>query len=203
MHPTTPPSTHATKRGLAAWTTRDLLVTLAISIAIGIVYMPLNNVYTAVNAVNPVAGWAMSGLFALPFFFIGYIIRRPGAAMLYALISGLAWATVSPYGLFGLVASVISGLMAEATQWVATRYTNYANRPMMIWAVLYASFGILVAGIVFRGLLIAPELAIPAALLSIVGYIVANLIAPRLADLVARTGVLSSTALGRERLQEV
>jgi hypothetical protein len=29
------------------------------------------------------------------------------------------------------------------------------------------------------------------------------LIAPRLADLVARTGVLSSTALGRERLQEV
>lgn len=74
---------------------------------------------------------------------------------------------------------------------------------MVLWAVMYAFFGIVIAGVVFGRLLIAPELAISAALLSIVTYVLAALIAPRLADVIARTGVLSSTALGRERLQEV
>lgn len=111
MQQTTTPSSKTAQRGFATWTTRDLLITLAISITIGIVYIPLNNIYTAVNAVNPIAGWAMSGLFALPAFFIGYIIRRPGAVMLYALILGwhgrrcrpsvyLGWSPASSAGLW-------------------------------------------------------------------------------------------------------
>ncbi|MGQ9902784.1 MAG: hypothetical protein ACUVRU_00310 [Anaerolineae bacterium] len=55
-----------TKRRLADWTTRDLLITLAISSAVSVAFILLNNLSTAVNAVNPIAGWAMGGLFRIP-----------------------------------------------------------------------------------------------------------------------------------------
>jgi energy-coupling factor transport system permease protein len=179
------------------------LITAAISLAIGVAFVPLNNIYTAVNAVNPVAGWAMSGLFALPAFFIGYVIRRPGAVMLYYMISGLTWALFSPFGLFGLFASAITGIMAESTQWVGTRYQRYETRPMLIWSVLYALFGILVAGVVFGGLLIEWVLAISAGLASIASYVLAGWLAPRLAQAIARTGVLASTALGQQHIRDI
>jgi energy-coupling factor transport system substrate-specific component len=200
---TTQPTTVTPKRGIAAWTTRDLMIVLAMSIAIGIAFIPLNNIWAGLNAVNPVAGWAMSGLFRLPYVLIAYIVRRPGAAMLYQLVSALAWSFASPYGLFGLVAGLIVGLMAEVSQFIGTRYKNYETRNLMVWGLVDALLGILVSGVVFGGLLIAPQLAIPAGLLSIVSYIAATLVAPHLARIIARTGVLGGTALGRSTAQEV
>lgn len=195
--------TTAPRRGMRTWNTRDLMITLAISLAIGVAFIPLNNLYAATAAINPIAGWAMSGLFALPQLFLAYIIRRPGSALLFAFIAGIAWALVSPYGLFGLIASLIGGLMAESTQWAATRYRDYGMSRMLLWALLYALFGILVSGVLFGGLLLAPVVAIPAALASIVSYLVAAWLAPRLALALARTGVLGGTALGRQLQQEV
>jgi ABC-type thiamin/hydroxymethylpyrimidine transport system permease subunit len=190
-------------RTLVAWKTRDLMVTLAISLAIGIAFIPLNNIYTAITAVNPIAGWAMSGLFALPQFFIGYVIRRPGTMLLYAFVSGTAWAMASPFGLFGLIASLIGGLMSESTQWAATRYRAYGPRQMGVWAVLLASFGILVAGVLFGGLIIAPIIAISAAVASIITHVIAALLVPSLARALARTGVLGGTVVGQELQQDV
>ncbi|PDV98982.1 ECF transporter S component [Candidatus Chloroploca asiatica] len=190
-------------RGLMAWKTRDLMVTLTISLAIGIAFIPLNNIYTAVAAVNPIAGWAMSGFFALPQFFIGYVIRRPGTMLLYAFVSGTAWAMASPFGLFGLIASLIGGLMSESTQWVATRYRTYGRAQMVLWAILLAVFGILVAGVLFGGLIIAPVIAISAALASISTHIVAALLTPYLAVALARTGVVSGTAVGQQLQQDI
>jgi energy-coupling factor transport system substrate-specific component len=197
------PSNAAPRRGLAAWITRDLMIVLAMSIAIGLLFVPLNNFWAGINAVNPIAGWAMSGLFRLPYVLIAYIVRRPGAVMIYQAISSFAWALASPFGLFGMVAGLIVGVMGELSQLIGTRYKTYETRNLVVWGGVDALLGILISGVVFGSLMIEPTVAIPAALLSIVSYIAATLIAPRLAMLIARTGVLGGTALGQLVQKEV
>ncbi len=179
------------------------MVTLAISIGISVAFIPLNNLWAAINAVNPIAGWAMGGLFHLPLVFLVYVIRRPGTALLFSVVSGLTWALASPYGLFGMIASLIEGLLSEAALFLATRYRVYTVRTMVVSSLIFTVFAILVAGILFGGLMLEPVIAVSAAAVGLISYVIAGALGPVLAEQVAKTGVLNGTALGQQRQVEV
>lgn len=178
------------------WTTRDVMVAVAISIAMTIAFVPLNSIQTALFAISPVFGWAMGGLFRIPRVFIGYVIRKPGAILLFGLIVGLGATVASGFGLFALLAALADGLMAEVSTWIATRYRRFRDRDIALSSVLHAILVIIVAGIIFRSLFIEWPLAIAAAASAIITYVIGGLLATRLARLIAGTGVLRSTAFG-------
>lgn len=98
--------------------------------------------------------------------------------------------------------------MAAAALFLSMRYETFTDKTILVWRVPYSLFTIRMVGIVFGGLLIEPATALATGLAGLVSYVIAGLVAPRLADVVARTGVfrgtaLSSTALEREQSQEV
>jgi energy-coupling factor transport system substrate-specific component len=87
------------KRGLRAWTTRDLLVTAVIGIVFGLVAIPIQMVFTSLEMLTgPIGSRILIGIFYTPALMALYIIRRPGAAVLTRLIIALASVAFTPWG---------------------------------------------------------------------------------------------------------
>jgi ABC-type thiamin/hydroxymethylpyrimidine transport system permease subunit len=117
----------------AAWSTRDLLITIVIGLAFGVLLVPVTYVYGLMLAAGILARAVLSGVYFLPAAFAAYVVRKPGAILLVSVTSALV---VLPfgYGFIVLVIGALTGLVGELVTWLFTRYLNFGLG--RFWAAL-------------------------------------------------------------------
>jgi len=196
-------STQKKKRGLAAWTTRDILVTAAIAIVFGLLLSGVDYLSAVLVSISPVFASILAGFYFLPGIMVMYIIRRPGAAVLMRVLINLVMLSFTPFGWMHLVISVVFGLSSELP-FLLTRYRDYRLRILLISGGLAGllSFVLMFA---FAGI---ANLAVTMQVIGLVvfvagGALIGGALAKALADAIAKTGVLNSFAIGQEQRDEV
>ena len=196
-------STQKKKKGLAAWTTRDILVTAAIAIVFGLLLSGVDYLSAVFVSISPVFAGILAGFYFLPGIMVMYIIRRPGAAVLMRVLINLVMLSFTPFGWMHLVISVVFGLSSELP-FLLTRYRDYRLRILLISGGLAGllSFVLMFA---FAGI---ANLAVTMQVIGLVvfvagGALIGGALAKALADAIAKTGVLASFAIGQEQRDEV
>lgn len=191
------------KSGWLAWSTRDILVIAAIGVVFGIIMAVLTYVYMLMVVLGPIVAWAWIGLYILPGFFIAYVLRRAGAAFLIALLYCLVILPVSPYGPSIMITGLIYAVTGEAAVAIGTRYRHF-GLPSMILTGAMGGVVLLVVYLIFYpdSYNLALPILIGVIAATILSSTVSGVITKYLADAVARTGVLSGTALKRGKAVE-
>jgi energy-coupling factor transport system substrate-specific component len=190
------------KRGLRAWTTRDLLVTAAIALVFGLLTIGVTYVQAALMGINPVLLSVLAGIYYTPMILTMYIVRRPGAIVLTSAMIRLVTTIFNPFG-WALVINILFAMFYEIPFFV-TRYRDFRLRILLVSgavAGLFAFAGVFAVG---GGTSVAlPVLAMALVLFIASGIGLGGWLAKVLGDSVARTGVLNSFAIGQEREAEV
>lgn len=186
------------------WTTRDLMISVVIGLAFGVLLVPVTYAYAALLSLGILARALLSGIYFLPAAFAAYVMRKPGSILLVCLVSALAAMPFTPYGLIILLIGSLTGLVGELVTWLFTRYRAFPTGRFVLAGVVagLAEFGLILGSLrtteeLDYGLLAA------AFLVSAVTFGLAAALAKYLADAVARTGVLANTALGRTNVEEI
>jgi energy-coupling factor transport system substrate-specific component len=187
------------------WTTRDAVLVAVLAVVFGFLYMQWVAVWVAAASLGAQIGqealfgfWLIAGLLA------SYIIRRPGAALLGEFLAALAEV------LFGaaagtplLVTGIMQGLGAELV-FGARRYRDYS----LLTMVVAGAVGMLVAlpwnWYRLGYFQLNPGLMVVLLVVRLLsGAIISGGGAKLIGDALAKTGVLSSFAIGRERQEAV
>lgn len=193
------------KRGLAAWSTRDLLITIVIGMAFGVILIPVTYAYAALLSLGGIfARSLMGGIYFLPASFAAYAIRKPGATLLVSLVSALIPMALAPYGLIVLIIGTLIGVVGELVVWLVTRYRNFSTT-RMVWTGIVA--GLVVYVLILGSVLHTTQFELSVVLLALVvsgfTFAICSVLAKFLADSVAKTGVLANTALGESTADEI
>jgi energy-coupling factor transport system substrate-specific component len=188
------------------WTTRDLLVTLVIGLALGVLLIPVTYAYIAFLGVGGLLTRSViGGIYFLPAAFASYVMRKPGASILASAIGGLTTMPFTPYGFIVLGVSLLIGVVGELVLWLVTRYKNYGSGKLVTAGVVcgLAVFALILGSVLRSADFQWDSLVLVALVLSGITFGVAAWVAKLLADNVAKTGVLSNTALGRMNADEI
>ena len=191
-------TTQKKKRGLASWKTRDLLVTAVIGIVFGLVFAGAMNLSMILMAgltplisvilVMPVS--VAAGMTAL------YIIRKPGAAVISELVTGLIMVPFTPFGFIVLPGRLLDGVLYEVP-FLVTRYRRWGWMSMMLSAGLAATVLWTIGMFSMGGFNLEPGLIVLLYVGNFVGSAIGGALAKALADAIAKTGVLNSFAIGQ------
>jgi energy-coupling factor transport system substrate-specific component len=186
------------------WTTRDAVLVAVLAVVFGFLYIQFVPIWIAAAGLGAQIGqeavfgfWLIAGVLA------SYITRRPGAALVGEFLAALAEV------LFGvaagtplLVTGIMEGLGAEIV-FGARRWRDYS----LTTVVLAGTVGMLVAlpwnWFRLGYFELNPGFLVVLLIVRLVsGAIISGLLSKVIGDALARTGVLSNFAIGRER-QEV
>jgi len=194
-------STERSKGLLATWTTRDLIVTAVIAVALGLIFLAYGVLYLAlVPALGQVGIMLLLGFYYLPGILVPYIVRRPLAALLASFLAGVTELLAgSPFGIAAVWAALVQGAGAEVV-FAARRWRDYRLGILIVAAIVSGifayvyeyfllSYGALSFG-VQAGLFLV---RIPSA------AVLAGVLGKVLGDALARTGVLRGLAIARQR----
>lgn len=186
---------------LSNWTTRDLVVTAVIAVALGLIFMAYGVLYLALTPVLGQVGiMLLLGLYYLPGILAPYIVRRPGAALVASFLTALTEVLAgSPFGIAAIWAGLVQGLGAEVV-FGARRWQDYRLPVLVVAAIVSGIFAYVYEYVLFSygALPLAVQLGlflvrIPSA------AILAGWLGKALGDALARTGVLQGMALTRRR----
>ncbi|MFD1714906.1 ECF transporter S component [Amnibacterium flavum] len=174
-------------------TTAILLTCAAIGVAGGLVFVLEGLISGTVAAAAPFLYGATLGVYFLPGAIAMVLLRRPGVALLSAVIAGVV---VSPFTSISVRAIAATALIG-ALQELPYAITRYRKRP--VW-LLY--LGAVVAGAIFSAVVLvafdvvslAPGLQFVAVLSSVLAPVVFTAIGHAIALGVARTGAARSLA---------
>ncbi|MCU0494309.1 MAG: hypothetical protein MUD01_22200 [Chloroflexaceae bacterium] len=192
-----------TRRGLAAWTTRDILVLAVSSIALGVVTAAVFSLYVLVLAAMPLAAFAFAGVAYLQPFFVGYITRSPLKILVGQLIGGLAAIPFHPAGLVAVVGFVLYGVFAIVALFIGTRFRHFGPGSWALAGAVAAIFNLLWNGLVLQSFNFTLGVNLLIGVLAVASCLGFVFLARALVLAVARAGVLSGTELGREQGQEI
>ncbi|MGH2356002.1 MAG: ECF transporter S component [Chloroflexota bacterium] len=189
------------------WRTQDFVLLAVLAILFGAIYWWWLQPYLWIAPLVPGAGqaaqelvfgmWFVSGLLG------GYVIRRPGAAVLANTLAALAEVLLgAPAGPILVVTGLMQALGPELV-FAATGYRRWGWGTMLVAGM--------VAGLValpwnwFRlgYFALDPGLLIVLLVARLIGGALAGTLAKILGDLLASTGALNYFPLGRERMREV
>ena len=188
---------------LMAWKTRDVLVAAAIAVPLGLVYAGWLALWVAAQIV-PELSHFMGGLYVLAPVIVGYIVRRPGAALLAEMVAALVETPFTPYGTIILWLGFLQGIGVEAV-FALTGYRRYSLPILMLAGVVGA------LAVLFGRSYLAfgyGSLAIDVQILRFVatvvgGALLGGLLGKLIADALIPTGVLNNFPIARSRVREV
>ncbi len=106
------------------------MVTSIMSIALGILYIPLAYILGLVYAI-PLLYSLVVGISFWPIIMVAYLIRKPGVAVLAGVVTSLVQVPFTPFGIAILMTGLLIGLPVEVTL-LARRYRNFKLWYMMI-----------------------------------------------------------------------
>lgn len=192
------------RTGWLAWSTRDILIMAAMGVAFGILLGVLLYPYMLSVALGPIVAWAWVGLYYLPGFFIAYVLRRFGAAFMIAMLYALVMMPFNPYGPMMLISGLLYGSGAELGIAIVTRYRHFNVWTMVLAGIVGSAIIAVVYAIKWPESFNYPiPLVIGIILTNLVSTAIGAFLAKQLADALARTGVLSGTALKSQEKEEI
>jgi energy-coupling factor transport system substrate-specific component len=179
------------------WSTRDLLITAVIGLAFGVLLIPVTFAYAAFLGLGVWVRSVMGGIYYLPAGFSAYVMRKPGAILLVSAVSALVAMPFTPYGLIVLIIGLLTGVIGELVTWLFTRYRNFSMGRLVAagFAAGLVEFLLILGSL--RGSDLDWGVMGVALVVSAAVFAACAALAKVLADSVAKTGVLSNTALGR------
>lgn len=198
-------TTEQSRRSWFAWSTREILLIAAIGVVFGLLLVASLYLFAVTVALGPLVSWAWVGFYLLPSFFVGYIMRRPGSAIMVAILYSLIMLLFSPYGPLILINCVFYAVSGELALIFGTRYRSFS----LFWMIISGIVGgavMLVLFLIFYSdslLSLATTMLMAVIVTTLASVAVSAVFAKLLADAVARTGALAGTALKQVDLQEV
>ncbi|MEC5424561.1 ECF transporter S component [Virgibacillus sp. C22-A2] len=185
---------------MSTWRFKEIVVMAALSVVFAVVYLaffPVGKVL--VGFFGPIGYDLIFGIWFIVSIIVAYIIRKPGAAFLSETIAAMVEVLIgSTAGPMLIVAGMVQGIGAEAA-FAATRWKNYST-----WVLMAAGVGSAVTSFIY-GYFMSGYVALSTGYVIamfitrvISGALIAGLLGKALSDGLAKTGVLSSFALGKE-----
>ena len=184
---------------LSSWSTRDLIVTAVISVALGLIFMAYGVLYLAlVPILGQVGIMLVLGFYYLVGILVPYIVRRPGVALVASFLTALTEVLAgSPFGIAAIWAGLAQGLGAEAI-FAARRWQDYRLPVLIIAAIASGVFAYVYEYFVLSYGALEPGVQIGLLLVRIPSAaILAGWLGKVLGDALARTGVLRGMAITR------
>ena len=188
-----------------AWKTRDIIVAAALAVPLGLVWVYVwAVVWTAGRALLPEMGFLLDGFYIAGGVLVGYVVRRPGAALLGEMIAALVELPLTPFGVVVLWLGLVQGLGTEAV-FAATRYRNWSLPIVMLAGLggaLVGWFGYDYWMYGYWKLAVGVQL-LRFAIKLVGGALLGGLFGKLIADALAATGVLNNFRIARSRVREV
>ncbi|WP_249870440.1 ECF transporter S component [Oceanobacillus saliphilus] len=185
---------------MANWRFKEIVVMAALAVVFGVVYLaflPLGGVL--VGFFGPIGYDLIFGIWFIVSIIAAYIIQKPGAAFLSETIAAMVEVLIgNAIGPMLIVTGMVQGLGAEAA-FAATRWKNYS-----VWVLMAAGVGSAVTSFIYGYFMsgyaaLAPGYVTAMFIVRMIsGALIAGLLGKALSDGLAKTGVLSSFALGKE-----
>jgi len=186
---------------LSSWTTLDIVVGTALAVAVGVIFWAWDQLWaTAFAAVPFPASYLLIGIWMVGGILVPYVIRKPGAAMVGELVAAfVSMLLVNQWGLAVMLSGLVQGAGAELV-FAAGRWRRYP-----VWMLVAAGA---VAGLFSIGLdtfyygyyqaYTAGSILLGLVFAAISGAVLGGGVSKVLGDLLLRTGVLNSLAIGKE-----
>lgn len=194
------PTATTQPRGLMAWTTRDLMVLVSVSLVFGFLLIGMTYAFVLTMALlTPmISNGLFGGIWLLPAFLTSYVLRRPGTALLTSLLYSLVMVPFNPYGVASIIGGLIGGFFYELP-FLCTRYRRY-GLPLLILGGAVANLGtVLIHVPLAGGVNLAPGIWVFVVLVALVSGAIGGWLAKLLADTIARTGVLRGMAIASDQ----
>jgi energy-coupling factor transport system permease protein len=192
-------SSFAQKRGLWAWSTRDILIMAVMSIIFGLFLTGATYLYYVIAALGPIVYWAWNGPWLIPAVFVVYVSRRPGSGVLTTLIASLVMIPFTPYGVAALFSGLLFGVLTELSLLLFTRYRFFGWIRLALTGILTGALLLAITGAAFGAFVLAPGIIVAIVFSTTLGCALCALLARALADAVARTGVFAGTMLAASK----
>jgi len=188
----------------AAWRTQDYVLLAVLAMVFGAIYWAWLQPYLWVASIGAQVGQeALFGLWFISGLAGGYIIRRPGAALLAETLAAFAEILLgAPAGPILLITGFMQALGAELV-FAATGYRSWGWRTMALAGLAAALVALPWNWFRLGYFALEPSLLILLLVVRSVSGAASGLAAKAVSDLVAATGSLNSFSLGRERVREV
>ncbi len=183
------------------WRTRDFIVTAALAVPLGLVWsFAYGFVWLTARGILPQLGDVFDGFYIVAGVLVGYVIRRPGAALLGEMLAALIEIPFTGFGAVVLWLGLVQGLGVEIV-FLATRYRRFDLPIMLLAGAMGALVAVLGYSYPAEGWL---NLAIGVQALRLVlkligGAILAGLVGKLIGDALAQTGVLNNFPIARRR----
>jgi energy-coupling factor transport system substrate-specific component len=183
------------------WRTRDFIVAAALAVPLGLVWsFAYGFVWLTARGILPQLGDVFDGFYIVGGVLVGYVIRRPGSALLGEMLAALIELPFTGFGAVVLWLGLVQGLGVEAV-FLATRYRRF-DLPIMLVA---GAMGALVAVLGYSypaegwfGLAVGVQL-LRLVLKLVGGAILAGLVGKLIGDALVQTGVLNNFPIARGR----
>jgi energy-coupling factor transport system substrate-specific component len=195
----------ASAEGSMAWKTRDVVVAAALAVPLGIIWsLGWGYVWTAGRGILPELGFVLDGFYVVAGVLVGYIVRRPGAALLGEMLASLLEIPLTPFGAIVLWLGLLQGLGVELV-FAGTRYRNWRLPTLLLAGAVgaifpYFGYTYLTSSVASLGI----DIQILRVVLKLVGgAIFAGLVGKLIADALAKTGVLNNFPIARDRVREI
>ncbi|BDZ71307.1 ECF transporter S component [Methanobacterium petrolearium] len=172
------------------WTTKDIMVTAIISVAMGFIFIPISylNGYTASF---PLILAATQGICFFPTLMIIYLIRKPGVALFSTSVCMLITVPLTPWGLAMLLDILTIGVPLEII-FLVTRYKNFKLWYMMLAGVITSGLQAVLCFVMYgmgNMTILLQIIFFIEALIS--GALLGGLVAKLIGDVIFKTGVIS------------
>jgi energy-coupling factor transport system substrate-specific component len=190
---------------VGGWKTRDVVVAAALAVPLGILWsLGWGYVWSAGRAILPELGFVLDGFYVVAGVLVGYIVRRPGAALLGEMLAAMLEIPLTPFGAIVLWLGFLQGLGVELV-FAGTRYRNWSLPVLLlagaVGAILpYFGYTYLTSSVASLGI----EIQVLRIVLKLLGGAVfAGFIGKLIADALAKTGVLNNFPIARSRVEEI
>lgn len=186
-----------------SWNLRESVVVAVLAVVFGILYLwwiPVGAMAAGLG--GPLAREPLFGFWLLAAVVAGYIIQKPGAALIAEMIAGFTEILAgSSGGLMILAWAFVQGIGVEAV-FLATGYRSFSPAVVMLGGAASAAAAFAFQWVILGYSAFTPGIVIAMFVLRVLsGAILAGLGGKYLAEALAATGVLSGFALGQQWLQ--
>ncbi len=196
-----------------SWSTRDIVVTAALAVAVGISFIVYDWIFVLARGVfGPITQSVAEGFWLLGALLVPYVVRRPGSAIFGELIAAIVEASFNPFGIVVILAGVLEGVGAEVV-FLATGYRRFSWKVMAVAGAVDALFFFVAYVIWADGYVVlangapifklAPATVLGFLVLEMISGGVAGWLGKAIGDALVPTGVLDGFAVAAHRKQEI